>query len=164
MEEKKKVYIRGCEGHGQEVKDILAGLGATYADEFDYDNDEYIYFINHRNEIICAIVGSEIAFIIMDNYKEIVLPRRQWKNGDILVHERWPYRYAVFKKYKDNDTFEAYLIHLKNLMVCIDTLESVECYHLASAEEIRKVSKSLYAFLNNLEALRKCLSKKESEE
>ena len=162
MEEKKKVYIRGRKGHGQEVIDILTGLGATLKYKMDYDNDEYIYFIDSRNEITGVIVSSEYAFLIMDNYKEIVLPR--WKNGDILVHKRWPNRFAVFKKYKDNETFEAYVINLKDLMVVWDTLESIESYHLASAEEIRKVSKSLYVLLNNLEALRKCLPKKESEE
>ncbi|MFW5570189.1 MAG: hypothetical protein ACOCNZ_03000 [Prevotella sp.] len=148
MEEKQKVYIRGCKGRWNEIKDILTGLGATQA-ECSCD-DNFVYFINHHNKITCALIGSEIVNIIMDNYREIELPQ-QWKEGDILIHDRYPYCYAVFKKYKDNDTFEAYFI-LDNKDAHFDATASVEHYRLANTKEIKglpRLFSYLMAYLND---------------
>lgn len=98
----------------------------------------------------------------MDNYKEIELSQRHWKDGDVLVDNYFPYC-SVFRKYKDNDTFETYFVLLKDKTVYFDTLAPVGHYHLASLEEMRMLPKLFYFLLNNLEALRKCLPENESE-
>ncbi len=115
MEENKKVFIRGREGREQEVIDILAGLGANAPKYELADGDDYLYFIHHNNEIGVALINSEVGAIIMDNYKEIELPQRPWKDGDILAFDfdSGPYCigvYAVFKKYTENDAFESYIL------------------------------------------------------
>ncbi len=167
MEEEKKVFIRGCKGRGSEVIDILKGLRATNeCDTVCYatgEDEDSIYFISHKNKITCVLIGSEVANIIMDNYKEIKLPQRQWKEGDILINEYYPFC-SVFKSFKSNDTFETYFTLLQDKTVSFDTSSPVGHYHLASAEEMRKIPKLFYVLLNNLDALRKCLPKKESEE
>ena len=129
-----------------------------------------------EDTIVLLLLGAALLLVfimaiedysIMDNYKEIELPQRQWHDGDILVCKRYPNCYAVFKKYKDNDTFETYFVHLNNICnktVHFDTLEPVRCFHLASAEKKSKCLKLFYGLLNNLDAFRKCLPKKESEE
>lgn len=160
MEEKQKVFIRGRKGRGNEIKDILTGLGAT-ATDISFSDDEFIYFINHHNKISLALVGSEVARIIMDNYKEIKLPRRQWKDGDVLISNNFPDDYAMFKKYNGDDIFDTYFI-LANKTVYLDANTYVKSYHLSSAEEREKVFKACYAMAfkllahcKNVENLRK---------
>lgn len=143
MEEKKKVYIRGRKGRGQEAIDFLTGLGAT-ATDLRCDSDALIYFINHDNEIDCTNVCTEKALIIMDNYKEIELPQ-QWEDGDILIHNNYPHCYAVFKKRKDYDTFEAYFV-LDNKNAYFDATVSSGHYRLANAKEIEGLP-LLFTFL-----------------
>ena len=113
MEENKKVFIRGRKGREKEVVDILTGLGAN-APKYEYgDSDDFIYFINHRNEIGIALIDSEDGAIIMDNYKEIELPPMpSWEDGDLLAFDfnNCSGVYAVFKKYTGNDTFESYIL------------------------------------------------------
>ena len=58
--------------------------------------------------ISATLIDSEVGQIIIDNYKEIKLSQQQWKNGDILINNNNDY--ALFKKYKDNDYFEAYFL------------------------------------------------------
>lgn len=150
MEEKKKVYVRGRKGREKEVVDILTGLGAN-APKYEYGNsDDYLYFINHNNEIGVALIGSEVGAIIMDNYKEVELPPLPWKDGDILVCNRYPNCYAVFKKYIDNNTFEAYFIY-DNKNVYFDATAFAEAYRLASAKNIEglpRLFRSLMVYLN----------------
>ena len=116
MEEKKKVYIRGHKGREQDVVDILVGLGANAPKHEFGDSDDYLYFINHNNEIGVALINSEVGAIIMDNYKEIELrPQKSWEDGDILAFDfdSGSYCsgvYAVFKNYTGNDTFESYIL------------------------------------------------------
>lgn len=116
MEEKKKVFIRGRKGREQEVIDILTELGANAPKYELADSDDYLYFINHDNEIGVALINSEVGAIIMDNYKEIELrPQKAWEDGDILAFDfdSGPYCigvYAVFKKYTEDDTFESYIL------------------------------------------------------
>ena len=110
MEENKKVYVRGHKGREKDVVDILVGLGAN-APKFEFGNgDDCLYFINHNNEIGVALIDSEVGAIIMDNYKEIELPRRLWKDGDVLVNNNYPGYYAVFKKYRNDHTFETFFV------------------------------------------------------
>ena len=144
MEEKKKVFIKGCKGHGSEIVKILTELGAKPS-KGSCDKDNCVYFIDHDNEISCAPLYFEVARLVMDNYKEIELPRQQWKDGDVLVNSSYPGYYAVFKKYNDNVSFEAYFV-LGDKSVLFDTTAYVEGFHLASEEEIKNLP-LLFCFL-----------------
>lgn len=73
MEENKKLFIRGRKGRGDEIKDILTGLGGKDIGE-SCDDGECIYYISHDNQIAGSFVDFELAQVIMDNYKEIELP------------------------------------------------------------------------------------------
>lgn len=159
MEENKKVFIRGRKGREQEVIDILTGLGAN-APKYEYaDSDDYLYFINHDNEIGVALINSEVGDIIMDNYKEITLTRRRWKDGDALVNNKFSGCYAVFKNYNNDGTFEAYF-SLDQKTANFDTAAFVEGYHLASEEEL-KAAPLLFTFLMGaLNEAGLCLPKK----
>lgn len=159
MKESQKIYIRGCKDRGDEVKDILTGIGATSVIDIKCDNDHFIYFINHDNEISVALVGSEVAKIIMDNYKEVKFPQRQWNDGYILVNDRHTHCYAVFKKYKDNDTFEAYFI-LENKDAYFDATASVEHYRLANAKELEGLPNLFVFLMGALNEAGLCLPKK----
>lgn len=159
MEEKKKVFIRGNKYRGDEIKDILTGLGAT-TEYVSCDNDDYIYFITHENEISIALIGSEVARIIMDNYKEIELPQQPWKDGDILVDDSEPKSYAVFKEYnKEFNAFRTYFI-LNNKTAYFDTPANVGHYHLASKEEIESLSMLFCFLMGRLNEIGLCLPKK----
>ena len=106
MEEKKKVWIRGRKGRGSEIKGILEGLGAKAAEVICEDGD-CIYFINHDNEIDCVPgFSTELAQIIMDNYREVELPAEPWKDGDILVRtDRNGKEFVVFERFDVDDYF-----------------------------------------------------------
>ena len=159
MEEKKKVFIRGLKGRGNEVIDILTKLGAINTVSRYNDNGDYIYFINHRNEISCALIDSEVGAIVMDNYKEIELTPLPWKNGYILIDDSKPKCYAVFKEYNKGHTFEAYFI-LINKTAYFNTSASVETFHLASAEELKEVPRLFTFLVRALKEAGLCLPKK----
>lgn len=158
MEENKKVFIKGLKGRGSEVIDKLTKLGATNTENRYNDNGDYIYFINHRNEIVCALIDSEVGAIIMDNYKEIELPKQPWKDGDILIDDREPKSYAVFRKYNNDDTFEAYFI-LEGKTAHFDETAYVEDYHIASAEELKAVPRLFTFLMGALNEVGLCLPK-----
>ena len=107
MEEKKKVWIRGRKGRESEIKGILTGLGAGDAAEVICADGDCIYFINHDNEIDCVPgFSTELAQIIMDNYKEIKFPGQEWKDGDILVRaDRNGKEFVVFERFDEDDFF-----------------------------------------------------------
>ncbi len=133
MEENKKVFIRGRKGRGDEIKDILTGLGAEDIGE-GCDDDECVYYISHDNQIVGSFIDTELAQVIMDNYKEIELPRK-WKDGDILIFDFTDScTYAVFKKYAEDDTFESYILVNDD-----DVRLGISCptgaYRLANEEE-----------------------------
>ena len=159
MEEKKKVYIRSCNGRGSEVINTLKELGATKIIELSGEATDTIYFINHDNHITSALIDSEIGAIIMDNYKEIKLTREPWKDGNILVNDRYIHCYAVFKKYKDNDTFEAYFI-LDNKNAYFDATASVGHYRLADTKEIEGLPLIFTFLMGALNNAGLCLPKK----
>lgn len=159
MEKKKKVFIRGRKGRGSTVIDILTEFGATKTMEISGEAKDTIYFIDHDNNIACALVNSEMGAIIMDNYKEIALPRRRWKDGDALVNNKFSGCYAVFKKYNNDGTFEAYFT-LDQKTAHFDTVAFVEAFHLASEEELG-VAPRLFVFLmGRLNEAGLCLPKK----
>ena len=108
MEEKKKVFIRGRKGRGSEIKKILKGLGAKVYG-LDCNEDDCIYFIDHENGIGVTFTDSELAQVIMDNYREVELPAEQWKDGDILVRaDRNAKEFVVFERFDDDDFFYHY--------------------------------------------------------
>ena len=158
MEEKKKVFIRGCKGRGDEIKGILEGLGAE-AKGINCNEGDCVYFINHNNEID-SVPGfcTELAQVIMDNYKEIKLPGQEWKDGDVLICDKWPGQYAVFKKYREDDVFETYFI-FDDGGISLNATAPVEIYHLASGKEFEDVSKMLYAVLRKLFEVSQILEK-----
>lgn len=151
MEEKKKVFIRGRKGREKEVVDILTGLGAN-APKCEYgDSDDYLYFINHNNEIGVALIGSEVGAIVMDNYKEIELPPMpSWEDGDILASNQIRSAlclnqrrsaYAVFKKYTGNTTFDSYIFIQGEEMYFGLTFPTAE-FHLANEKEKEDFSRT----------------------
>lgn len=159
MKDKQKIFIIGNKYRGDEIKDILTGLGAHPVTDVSCNDDRFIYFINHENEISVALVGSEVAKIIMDNYKEIKLPQQPWWYGDILIDDSEPKSYAVFKEYKKYHTFGAYFI-LINKTAYFDTSASVETFHLASEEELKNLPRLFRLLRDALNVDDLCLPKK----
>ena len=139
MEEKKKVFIRGRKGCGKEIVKVLEGLGAELADS-SCDEENYVYFITHNDKILGAPLGFEVAAIVMDNYKEIKLPGQEWKDGDVLICDKWPGQCAVFKKYREDGVFETYLT-FDDDGISFNATAPVEIYHLASGKEFEDASK-----------------------
>ena len=159
MEEKNKVWIRGRKGRGSEIKGILTGLGAKAAGIICEDGD-CIYFINHDNEIDCVPgFSTELAQIIMDNYREIKLPRQEWKDGDVLICDKWPGQCAVFKKYLEDGAFETYLI-FDDDGISFNATAPVELYHLASGKELEDAAKLSITLARKLFVVSKKLEKK----
>ena len=160
MEEKKKVFIRGRKGREQEVIDILTELGANAPKYELADSDDYLYFINHNNEIGVALIGSEVGAIIMDNYKEVELrPQKSWEDGDILALNFYcGMVYAVFKKYTENDTFESYILVNDD-----DVRLGISCptgaYHLANEVEKEDFRRRYSFVMSHLKAAIAVLNK-----
>lgn len=148
MEEKKKVWIRGRKGCGKEIVRILEELGAE-ADDVSCDAESYVYFISHDNKIWSSPLCYEMARLVMDNYKEIDLPRHEWKDGDVLVCDKWPGQYAVFKKYREDGVFETYLT-VDEGGVSLNATAPVELYHLASGKEFEVAAKMFYTVCRKL--------------
>ena len=142
MEEKKKVFIRGRKGCGKEIVKVLKGLGAKKA--VGSCNDvNYVYFISHDDEIYCAPIDSEMAAIVMDNYKEIKLPGQEWKDGDVLICDKWPGQCAVFKKYREEGVFETYLT-VDDGGISFNATAPVELYRLPNEKELEDAAKMFY--------------------
>jgi hypothetical protein len=95
----------------------------------------------------------------MDNHKEIELPRRQWKEGDILINNSNPLCRAVFKKYNDGKTFEAYFV-LYEKAAHFDTLAHTQYFHLASEKEMKNLPPLFSLLMGALNNAGLCLPKK----
>ena len=158
MEEKKKVFIRGRKGHGEEIVQILDGLGAKGSDS-SCDDENYVYFIAHNGKILGAPLHFEVASIIMDNYKEIKLPGQEWKDGDVLICDKCPGQCAVFKKYREDGVFETYFI-FDDCGISCNATAPVELYHLASGKEFEDAAKMFYAMARKIFEVSKKLEKK----
>lgn len=162
MKDKQKIFIRGRKGRGSEIVKILTELGAKPMKD-SYDRDDCVYFIDHDNEIGCAPLCCEVARLVVDNYKEIELPERKWKDGDILAfninHGVYCIGvYAVFKKYAENDTFESYILIDDEYMrfgISFPTRD----YHLANEVEKEDFSKKYNYMMSHLKAAGLCLPK-----
>ena len=158
MEEKKKVFIRGRKGCGKEIVKVLEGLGAKTLVSSCYD-ENYVYFITHNDKIIGAPLGFEVAAIVMDNYKEIKLPGQEWKDGDVLICDKWPGQCAVFKKYREDGVFETYLT-IDDGGISFNATAPVELYHLASGKEFEVAAKMSITLARKLFEVSKKLEKK----
>lgn len=108
MKKEWKVYIKGVQNRGEEVKQTLINLGGKIIRNYSYGALDSLFFINHYGEIRYASEFSEMGKIIMDNYKEIKLPE-QWKNGDILINTDGS-DYKVFWEY-DSDSDTSFYAH-----------------------------------------------------
>ncbi len=158
MEEKKKVFIRGRKGRGDEIKGILEGLGAE-ANGLNCNEGDCVYFINHDNEIDCVPgFSTELAQVIMDNYREIKLPEQEWKDGDVLICDKWPGQCALFKKYREDGVFETYLT-VDEGGISLNATAPVELYHLASGKELEVAAKMFYTVASKICEVSKILEK-----
>lgn len=158
MDEKKKVWIRGRKGCGKEIVKVLEQLGAKPTDSSCNDNN-YVYFISHGDEIYCAPIDCEKAAIIMDNYKEIKLPRQEWKDGDVLICDKWPGQCAVFKKYLEDGAFETYLI-FDDDGISFNATAPVELYRLPNEKELEDAAKMFFTLARKLFEVSNKLEKK----
>ena len=137
MEERLKVYIKGVQGRGNEVIKALTDLGAENRLAYDGEDPEIIFFISHNHVINGAFVGSELAEVIMDYYREIRLPE-QWRDGDLLAGGGGNL-FAIFS-YTMESSFVAYM--LANEDGVQEYEEGVICrledYRLATDEEAKR--------------------------
>ena len=159
MDEKKKVWIRGRKGCGKEIVKFLEQLGAKNTLGMGCNDEDTIYFIDHKNRIFSVLAGSEAESIIMDNYREIKLPRQEWKDGDVLICDKWPGQCAVFKKYREDGVFETYLTIDEGGLI-FNATAPVELYHLASGKELEDAAKMFYAACHKLFEVCQKLEKK----
>ena len=162
MKESQKIYIKGNKDRGDEIKDILTGRGA-HTEYVSCDNEDYIYFITHENVIGIAVIGSEVAKIIMDEYKEIMLPPRKWKKGDILSYNGDNELYcsgvfAVFEKYDGKNTFDSHILIDSNGMRFGVSLPITD-YHLANIYEKNDFSRYYNYMMTHLQAANDLLRK-----
>lgn len=135
MEDKQKVYIKGVQGRGSEVIKALDDLGGRNGDElFSAENDDYIYYINHKGYINCEHTDSETAQIIMDNYREIKL-QEKWSDGNILVRKDNNNLFCVYQKPADNG--KGFLCHV---YVSKDTLFTGVTVPTEAADNYRRAT------------------------
>ena len=90
------------------------------------------------------------------------LPEQEWKDGDVLVCDEFPWDYAVFKKYLEDDMFEAYFI-INEDGVSFNATEPVKIYHLANEKEFEDVAKMLFTASRNMFEVGKKLERKNEE-
>lgn len=122
----------------------LTDLGAEKQSFHRSGDPEYLFFINHNHGISCAIIGSEFAEVIMDNYREIKLPE-QWRDGDFLAGRRGNL-FVVFSHKGQNFSFVAYMQasedgvqEYPNGVICFR-----EDYRLATDEEAKRFREQLH--------------------
>lgn len=87
------------------------------------------------------------------------LLRKPWKDGDILIDNGYPKDYAVFRKYNNDDTFEAYFI-LEDKTAHFDETAYVEDYHLANTKEVENLPMLFCFLMGKLNKAGLCLPKK----
>lgn len=142
MKEEWKVYIKGVQGRGEEVKQALINLGGYVVRNYNYTVSYCLYYINHNGEIRCAEKTTEIGKIIMDNYREIILSG-PWEDGDILI-KKGRTEYTIFRKYSSNTMFCSYNFtiskneHIWFSIAGEEHLYKTEDFRLATSEEIKQ--------------------------
>lgn len=147
MREDWKVYIKGVQGRGEEVKQALINLGGYVVRDYNYTVSDCLYYINHNEEIRRTKKTTEIGKIIMDNYKEIKLSG-QWSDGDILVRKDNNNLFCVYQKPVDNG--KGFLCHV---YVTKDVLFTGVTVPTDPADNYRKATdaeeSTFYSLINN---------------
>lgn len=83
MEDRQKVYIKGCPTRGDEVIKILTDLGGHNTPSYNGKNEAAYYFINPDGIIDSTFPFRSGTFpFIKEFYKEISLPRWKPKNEE----------------------------------------------------------------------------------
>lgn len=151
MEDKQKVYIKGVPCRGEEVVKVLTDLGGEDV-LFNAENENCVYFINHKGEIDYEYTDTETAKLIMDNYREIQLPNEEWNDGDILI-SRNETCYKIFSAYGRPDTVTAFYAY--NVSISLNgTITQYDdgiwiCdkkdYRLATSSEVKRFYELLHA-------------------
>lgn len=173
MKEEWKVFIRGVEGRGKEVIKMLENLGGKiegdgHIKDNKYliaDNEYIIFTIDHNGYISGVNIQSEMAKIIMDNYREIILPG-PWEDGDILINKDRT-EYTIFRKYSHNSMFYNYdfLIsidkenHIWYRISGEEKLYKIENFRLATSEEIKQFYNLLHKMNRDWDSEKKHLVK-----
>ena len=144
MEDRQRVFVRGVNGRGDEVRQSLIDLGGKVYRYFNYSVPGYLYFINHDGEIRYAAESSEFGKIIMDNYTELSLPEN-WKDGDVLVdrHDSQIMVLYEFVSDKEADLFNAH-IRLNGDMIILHSLEVRKRFRIATDQEIERFYEILH--------------------
>lgn len=150
MKKEWKVFIRGVEGRGKEVIKMLEDLGGKMEGDgrikdnkyLIADNEYIIFTIDHNGYISGVNIQSEMAKIIMDNYREIILSG-PWEDGDILI-KKGRTEYTIFRKYSSNTMFCSYNFtiskneHIWFSIAGEEHLYKTEDFRLATSEEIKQ--------------------------
>ena len=94
MKQSQKVWIKGNANRGKEVIRILEDLGGENIDSCQGHDPNMIYFINHNEDIDTIEITHVFANIIMEQYKEIELPKikdkYKFKSFDkVLTRDHW---------------------------------------------------------------------------
>ena len=87
------------------------------------------------------------------------LLRKPWKDGDILIDNGYPKRYAVFKEHVKGLAFRAHFV-LLDKTAYFDTLANARHFHLASAEEMKNLPLLFCFLMGRLNEVGLCLPKK----
>lgn len=145
MKEEWKVYIRGNLNRSKEVIKALTDLGANNSVlELEGVDRGRIYYINHDGNICMEYIFSEYAKIIMDNYKEIKLPK-EWPDGCILKSNLFRDTFGVFRQTCEDapERFEGYaFVDSKGIEGYKRPLKM--SYRIATPQEIDKFHELLH--------------------
>lgn len=166
-----KVFIRGVEGRGKEVIKMLENLGGKiegdgHIKDNKYliaDNEYIIFTIDHNGYISGVNIQSELAKIIMDNYREIILPG-PWEDGDILINKGGT-EYTIFKSYSYGTIFYTYSFSIRidkediiRYRSCDgENLYENEDFRLATSEEVEQFHNILHKYHKEWNAEKKQL-------
>lgn len=97
MKDEQKVWIRGVKGRGSEVIKMLEDRGGNNVLKFKGEDPRFILFLKHNGTIfeVCDNESDEGCLIVKECYRELKLPERMWKDGDVLVTDAE--LYSVFR-------------------------------------------------------------------
>lgn len=156
MKDEQKVFIRGVEGRGEEVMKMLTDLGAVDYDDFEAENPECLYYINHDGEVDFTSSDNEEGQIIMDNYTELHLPEK-WKDGDVLVSDeglffvlRGDFELGVKKEHAS-----AYCCVSEHQICLSGHIEQIDYPHLASPSEVEHFHELMHKYGKDWDAGKK---------
>lgn len=156
MKDEQKVFIRGVEGRGEEVKQVLINLGGCATRNYDYDVSDCLYYINHDEEIRCTEEASEMGYIITDNYTELHLPEK-WKDGDVLVTGEGLF-FVLKGDYQVGDkdaTIGGYCCVSEHQVCLSGHFSQIDSPHLASPSEVEHFHELMHKYGKDWDAEKK---------